>query len=93
MQSEAADESVSRILAAPVWIMCGEKDSIAVEASRKLNRELLSVGRSVRYDKLPSGNHNAPLRAIDWEAAMTFIVGNMNTNGEVKAVDKGMAAP
>lgn len=72
------DESDARILVKPVWIVVGEKDSIAVDASRKLNRILVAAGRPVSYHELPGGDHNTPLTAIDWQAAIKFIVENQN---------------
>lgn len=64
----------TRFLPMPVWIVCGDRDEWALDASRGLARDLAALGRPVHHHEIPGGDHGAPLQAIDWDAALDFVL-------------------
>lgn len=73
ISSAGVGNEVSRLLTMPVWIVAGERDNYSVEASRRLYQILNSGDHRVHYHEIPKGNHNAPLKQIEWERALDFL--------------------
>lgn len=57
----------------PIWLVCGERDSIATGPSRDLAADLRRRGRRHVYRELPGGDHGAPLIEVDWEEALAWL--------------------
>jgi len=60
----------------PTWLVCGSADTISTGPSRALASDLARRGSaSGRYRELSGGDHGAPLREVDWAAALEFVAG------------------
>ena len=54
-------------LTMPVYLRHGDADAlIPVDWTRQLAAKLKAMGRPVRYDEVPGGDHDSPIHGIDW---------------------------
>ena len=57
--------------------MPGSADAlIPVDWTRQLAERLRVLGRTVDYEEIPEGNHDSPVRHVDWAAGLDFISGH-----------------
>ena len=57
----------------PIWIETGAEDKRITESARWLARYLEAEGREHRYVEIAGGNHDAPVKLVDWRAAFAFV--------------------
>lgn len=63
-------------LSMPVQLCHGSADAlIPVDWTRQLAERLRVLGRTVDYEEIPEGNHDSPVRHVDWAAGLDFISG------------------
>ncbi len=61
-------------LTMPVYIIHGAKDTlIPIDGTRALVERLRALKRPIEYIEQPEGEHDTPVTAVDWPAALDFI--------------------
>ncbi len=65
-----------RVMQMPAWIVAGESDQGNVDGTRKLVAELTRLNRQFHYIEIPQGDHDSPLREVNWEKALNFVQGD-----------------
>ena len=59
-------------LALPAYIVGGETDERITAAAHELADAMRDAGVRVNFIELPGGNHDAPVKQVDWRAALDF---------------------
>jgi pimeloyl-ACP methyl ester carboxylesterase len=73
LQARSALRHAER-LTMPVNLCHGESDAlIPVEWTRQLAARLREPGRAVQYEEIPGGDHDSPVRGVDWGKVLGFI--------------------
>lgn len=73
LQARSALRQAER-LTLRVHLSHGDADSlIPVEWSRELVAKLQGLGRAVRYEEIPGGDHDAPVKGVDWSAVLDYL--------------------
>lgn len=77
LQEELSARSVLRhaeLVTMPVNLCHGESDAlIPVAWTRQLAARLQALGWKVEYEEIPGGEHDSPVRGVDWRQVLGFI--------------------
>jgi pimeloyl-ACP methyl ester carboxylesterase len=77
LQMRSALQNAGR-LSMPVYLRHGDADAlIPVEWTRQLAAKLKALGRQVRYDEVPGGDHDSPIHGIDWGQVLGAVAGGV----------------
>ncbi len=61
-------------LTMPVQLCHGSADAlIPVDWTRQLAAKLQALGRKVQYEEIPGGDHDSPVRGVDWARILDFV--------------------
>jgi len=73
LQARSALRHAER-LTMPVQLCHGSADAlIPVDWTRQLAAKLQALGRRVQYEEIAGGDHDAPVRGVDWARILDFI--------------------
>jgi pimeloyl-ACP methyl ester carboxylesterase len=73
LQARSALRNAER-LTMPVSLCHGAADAlIPADWTRALAEKLRALGRKVQYEEIPGGDHDSPVRGVDWGPALDFI--------------------